>query len=98
MNPWITRALGVRVRQQDGSLWILVRVMRGKGMYAHWHRRRQFEVVATNRLYRRGCYSEAVGIFSHMFPRIISRPMYRYVCIQGQSLEAPSFATALRGT
>ena len=95
MSLWITRALGVRVKQPNGSVWMMVRVMKGKGMYAHWHRRERFEVVATNRLYRRGRYPEAVGDFSHLFPRIISCPMYRFICVQGQPEGAPSFATAM---
>ena len=81
----IEKALGVRVRQPNGSIWVLVRVVKGKGIYAYWHRHARFEVVVSNNLVRRGRSPSPVGFFPKLFPRVISRPMYRYMCIHGNA-------------
>jgi hypothetical protein len=88
-------ALGKRVRLRDGSIWVLVRVVKGKGLYAHWHKRARFEVIASPRFYRRGRHPQALGGFSHVFPRVISIAMYRFACISWRYGEPVSVVDAV---
>ena len=69
---------GVRFKLDTGQVIMLVKVMRGQGQFAYWKRRDRFQVVAS--FDKRGRYGQPpMGKFLAIFPRIISKPMFRWV-------------------